>query len=112
MFKKKCFKCLLIQCIQFLFFIFFALGANARDYARWRFAGAFPVAARQKEMRAQMRQQAHQSPNAHRRVLGAYSLVVIHFFSSDYNAEILSRSKKVVLLFFLFKVQPLITAAS
>ena len=53
---------------------------NARDYARWRFAGVFPVAARQKEMRAQMRQQAHPSPNAHRRVLGAYSLVVISFF--------------------------------
>ena len=47
------------------------LGGNARDYARWRFAGVFPVAKRQKEMRAQMRQQAHQSPNAHRRVLPA-----------------------------------------
>lgn len=53
---------------------------NDRGYARWRFAGAFPVAMRQKEMREQIRQQAHQSPNAHRRVLGAYSLVVIHFF--------------------------------
>ena len=48
--------------------------ANARDYARWRFAGAFPVAVRQKEMRAQKRQQAHQSPNAHRRVLPAVVL--------------------------------------
>ena len=52
-----------------------------------------------KEMRAQMRQQAHQSPNAHRRVLGAYSLVVIHFFSSDDNAEILSSSKKSRVVF-------------
>ena len=54
-----------------LSFFFFRMGHNARDYARWRFAGVFPVAARQKEMRAQMRQQAHQSPNAHRRVLPA-----------------------------------------
>ena len=72
---------------------------NARDYARWRFAGVFPVATRQKEMRAQMRQQAHQSPNAHRRVLGAYSLVVISFFSSDDNAEILSSSKNSRVVF-------------
>ena len=76
-------------------FGFFALGANARDYARWRFAGAFPVAVRQKEMREQKRQQAHQSPNAHRRVLGAYSLVVIRLFSTDNNAKILSNSLKV-----------------
>ena len=72
---------------------------NARDYARWRFAGAFPVAVRQKEMREQKRQQAHQSPNAHRRVLGAYSLVVISFFSFDDNAEILFSSKNSRVVF-------------
>ena len=67
----------IFQPTKCLFFHFFAAAPNARDYARWRFAGVFPVAARQKEMRAQMRQQAHQSPNAHRRVLGANCLFVI-----------------------------------
>ena len=74
---------------------------NDRDYARWRFAGVFPVAKRPKEMRAQMRQQAHQSPNAHRRVLGANCLFIIRWFSVVNSAEILFLTAQVSVSFLL-----------
>ncbi len=57
-------------------FFFIATAHNDRGYGRWRVAGVFPVAARPEEMRAKMRQQAHPSPNAHRRVLAAGHLIV------------------------------------
>ena len=48
----------------------------------WRFAGAFAVAQRQKEMRAQRPLNARQPANGHRRVLPVvfYSSILIESF--------------------------------
>ena len=55
---------------QFCFY-FFTMGANDRGYGHWRFAVAFAVVKRQKEMRAQNPQSAQKPACEHRRVLGA-----------------------------------------
>jgi hypothetical protein len=50
----------------------------------WRFAGAFPVVQRQKEMRGRMLLNARQPANAHRRVLATvikfFRKIVVNFF--------------------------------
>jgi hypothetical protein len=48
----------------------------------WRSAGGFPVAKRQKEMRAQRSLNARQPANAHRRVLGGRFFFLIRFSQS------------------------------
>ena len=57
-------------------FCLFTMNANDRGYGHGRFAGVFPVVKRQKEMRAQNPQSAHQPACEHRRVLAvrAFSL--------------------------------------
>ena len=61
------------NCITHFSFLLLPLTTEAMGI--WRFAGAFPVVQRQKEMRAQMPLNARQPANDNRRVLGVCSFV-------------------------------------
>ena len=60
-----------------LFFHFLHLHITTEAMGIWRFAGAFAVVERQKEMRAQRPLNARQPANGHRRVLAAGFLFIV-----------------------------------